>query len=57
MLEALEQAGIVKATGETVQSGFVQVPKATLLGDFQNILDGETEAPAARKGKDKGIER
>ncbi len=24
---------------------------------FQQILDGKTEAPAAEKGKDKGIER
>ena len=56
MLEALEKAGIVKATGETVHSGFVQVPKATLLSDFQKILDGNTEAPAIEKGKDQGRE-
>jgi len=57
MLEALEKAGIVKATGETVHSGFVQVPKATLLSEFQKILDGKTKSPAAEKGNDKGMER
>jgi hypothetical protein len=57
MLEALEKAGIVKATGEVGHSGFVQLPKATLLGDFQKLLDGKTKAPSVEKTKDKGIER
>jgi hypothetical protein len=57
MLEALEKAGIVKATGETVQSGFVQVPKATLLSDLQKTFDEKTEHSASEKGKIKGMER
>ena len=31
MLAALERAGIVKATGESIQAGFAQIPKASLL--------------------------
>jgi len=31
MLAALERAGIVKATGESFQAGFAQIPKASLL--------------------------
>ncbi len=57
MLAALEKAGIVKATGETVQSGFVQVPKATLSDEFQKLL--ESKAQAAREAvpdKDQGRE-
>jgi hypothetical protein len=61
MLAALEKAGIVRATGETVPAGFVQVPKAMLLipemSEFKKILDGKAETPAAEKIKDRGIER
>lgn len=32
MLETLEQAGIVKRTGEWVKSGFVEVPKCKIMG-------------------------
>jgi len=35
MLAALEQAGIVKATGETIQAGIAQIPKASLLSPEQ----------------------
>jgi hypothetical protein len=31
MLRALQDAGIVRATGETVRSGYVQVPKCEVL--------------------------
>ena len=56
MLETLEKAGIVKATGETVQSGFVQVPKAILLGEFRKSLEGITECLAAEMTKNQDRE-
>ncbi len=61
MLEALEKAGIVKATGEKVQSGFVEVPVATVLEPSRNrngreelekATTIESNAGSAAKGKD-----
>lgn len=63
MLAALEKAGIVKGTGETAQSGFAEVPIATLLipeygrEEFKRIISEKTEAPAVTRGQERGIER
>jgi hypothetical protein len=57
MLEALEKAGIVKATGEIVRSGYAEVPKATLLVDFEKLLDGKAGVKTAAKDKGNSIER
>jgi hypothetical protein len=54
MLAALEAAGVVKATGQTVNSGYVSVPCAELLPPFrersrlEELLDkhkGQPEEP------------
>lgn len=34
MLKAMEEAGWMKATGRRVESGYVRVPEARLLGDL-----------------------
>lgn len=50
MLAALEDAGVVRATGETVRSGFVSVPRAALLPPYRELSYEET---VARKSEDR----
>ncbi|HEY7328608.1 MAG TPA: DUF4313 domain-containing protein [Gemmataceae bacterium] len=61
MLAALEKAGIVKATGETVRSGFVEMPVATVLSpihrrgrqdDLTNSRTNESGASSGESAKD-----
>ncbi len=56
MLEALEKAGIVKATGETVHSGFAPVPKAILLSALKKDAK-KIEASRTENVKDNDFER
>lgn len=37
VLAALEKAGVVKATGRVVESGFVSIPEAQLLPPYDEI--------------------
>lgn len=49
VLKALEEAGWVKSTGERVRTGFVEIPKVTLLtrdraiDAFNEVLHGKTK--------------
>jgi Domain of unknown function (DUF4313) len=58
VLKALEEAGWVKSTGERVHSGFVEIPKVTVLGrdrarSFNEILHGRPEqSKAAEQSRD-----
>ncbi|MEI8194279.1 MAG: hypothetical protein WCI73_00055 [Phycisphaerae bacterium] len=62
MLTALEAAGVVRPTGEMVQSGFVAIPKCELLiperrheaTRTKNSPEKQTEG---RTGRDVGLER
>ena len=56
MLAALENAGIVKATGETVRSGFVEVPVAKVLSPTLR-RDRQDDREKARAGESRGEER
>ena len=55
MLAALEQAGFVKATGESIQAGFAQIPKASLLSPehersgHQHKVDEVAKRPSPAK--------
>ena len=50
MLAALEKAGIVQATGQTVQSGFAEVSVAKLLPPgYQREERGPVQAPAGTR--------
>jgi hypothetical protein len=55
MLAALENAGIVQATGETVQSGFVEVPVAKIMSPIhrRDRQDDRENARANENGAEK----
>ena len=67
MLAALENAGIVTATGRSVESGFVRIPVCELLVSPQEQhrggkraaaeLNGNDELRERRKARDRGLER
>ena len=45
MLAALEQAGVVKATGAAVRSGFAEIPVAALLPGHDRQAGGRSQQP------------
>lgn len=51
MLESLVVAGVVKPTGETVQSGFVEVPVCELQPPFRELTHAERVTRAAERGR------
>jgi len=60
MLDGLEKAGIVKATGAMVETGFVRVPVAEVLtkpGDYERTLEAYARADAGKGKEPAGIER
>ncbi len=56
-LTAKEQAALFKEIREDEAAGKREDAHWYGKEAFQKILDGTTEAPAAEKGKNKGIER
>jgi hypothetical protein len=51
MLEALVAAGVVKPTGETVRSGFVEVPICELQSPFREPTHAEGVEQTRGKGR------
>jgi hypothetical protein len=51
MLEALVAAGVVKPTGQTVRSGFVEVPVCELQSPFRESTHAEGVEQARGKGR------
>ena len=63
MLKALAEAGVVKATGDVVSTGFALVPRAELLPPFRErtltdiLAEKPTYAPQPSPETDRGHER
>lgn len=59
MLQALEKAGVVRRTGESVHNGFIEIPKCQLLNEeilqtrFSRVQDKSHEP---KGGRNHGLE-
>lgn len=51
MLKALIEAGVVKSTGQTIRSGYVEVPICELLPPFREV--NHSEAVETTRGKER----